>query len=551
MSTTDLPDQLAAATRNPVLMRAALALRQNRLDVAEPLLKAHLKDDPFDVAAIRMLAELAARIGRAQDAEKLLRRALDLAPDFSAARVNLATMLYRTNRAAEALAQLDRLDVEREEGVAGEGAAGEGNAGEGNAGEGNANLRAAVLNRLGEFEAAMALYEDMLARYPGHARVWMSYGHVLKTVGRLSDAVAAYRRAVGIEPGFGEAWWSLANLKTVKLDGADRATMEQALTSPAIAPEDRFHLEFACAKAWEDAGDTDKAFAAYVQANAHRRALIHYDAGETTARVGRMIGLFDSAFLAARAGWGCPAPDPVFILGLPRAGSTLVEQILASHSQVEAIAELPDIPELWASLGGKDQASNPYERLAALDEREVAALGEAYLRRVAPQRRTDRPLFIDKLPNNWLYVGFIKTILPNARIVDVRRHPLSAGVANFRQHFARGQHFAYDLADLGHYYRDYVRMMAHIDTVLPGAVQRVGYEALVEDSEGRIRALLAGLDLPFEEACLNFHETRRPVRTPSSEQVRSPIFRQGTENWQAYDRWLGPLRAALGDLAGD
>jgi hypothetical protein len=229
-----------------------------------------------------------------------------------------------------------------------------------------------------------------------------------------------------------------------------------------------------------------------------------------------------------------------------RAGSTLVEQILASHSQVEAIAELPDIPELWGNLG-----DDPHAALAGLSAQQLQAIGQDYLRRVAPQRKTDRPFFIDKLPNNWLYTGFIKTILPHARIVDVRRHPLSAGVANFRQHFARGQHFAYDLADLGHYYRDYVRMMAHMDAVLPGAVHRVGYEELVEDSEGQIRALLAALDLPFEEACLSFHKTQRPVRTPSSEQVRSPIFRQGTENWQAYDPWLGPLREALGDLVPD
>jgi tetratricopeptide (TPR) repeat protein len=268
-------------------------------------------------------------------------------------------MLYRTNRASEALEQLDRLDVERE--------------------EGNTNLRAAVLNRLGEFEAALALYEDMLARFPGHARVWMSCGHVLKTVGRLGDAVEAYRKAVALEPGFGEAWWSLANLKTVRFDDADRATMAQALERKDLAPEDRFHLEFASGKAWEDAGDPAKAFAAYRDANAHRRALIHYDAGETTRRVDAMAASFDAAFFAARQGQGCAGPDPIFIVGLPRAGSTLVEQILASHSQVEAIAELPDIPELWGSLG-----ADPHAGLAGLSADQLRALGEDYLRRVSP-----------------------------------------------------------------------------------------------------------------------------------------------------------------------
>jgi tetratricopeptide (TPR) repeat protein len=520
MTSPDLSRHLSAATRDPALLHAALALRQNRLADAEPLLKTHLKAQPFDVAAIRMLAELAARVGRPRDAETLLRRTLDLAPDFGAARVNLATLLYRSNRASEALGELDLLDVERE--------------------EGNPNLRAAVLNRLGEFELALVLYEATLAARPAQARVWMSYGHVLKTVGRLGDSVAAYRRAVTLEPGFGEAWWSLANLKTVRFGDDDRGAMEQALAMHAGSADDRFHLEFALGKAWEDAGDPARAFASYTAANAHRRALIQYDAVDTTRRVAAMVATFDAGFFTARAGAGCPAPDPIFILGLPRAGSTLVEQILASHSAVEGIAELPDIPELWRSLNGQ---------IADLTSDDLRALGEDYLRRVAPQRKTDRPFFIDKLPNNWLHTGFIKAILPHARIIDVRRHPLSAAVANFRQHFARGQHFAYDLADIGHYYRDYVQAMAHVDQVLPGAVHRVTYEALVDDSEGQIRALLAALDLPFEEACLNFHQTERAVRTPSSEQVRSPIFRQGTENWQAFDPWLGPLRDALGDLA--
>ncbi|MBC2666082.1 sulfotransferase [Novosphingobium flavum] len=533
MSAAPISARLAAATRDPQLLRAALALHQNRLAEAEPLLKNHLKADPFDVAAIRMLAELAARIGRTRDAETLLRRALELAPDFGAARVNLATVLYRSNRAAEALAELDRLVLESEE-------------------DDNPNLRAAVLNRLGEFEQALALYEDTLERRSDQPRVWMSYGHVLKTVGRLGEAVAAYRRATALQPGFGEAWWSLANLKTVRLDEADIAAMEQALAGKGNTPEDRFHLEFAAAKAWEDAGYPARAFASYSAANAHRRALIHYDAAETTGRVDRMIAGFTQRFARGPAG-GCPAADPIFIVGLPRAGSTLVEQILASHSQVEAIAELPDIPELWSKLGGADGKGNPHERFAGLSADELRAIGEEYLRRVSPQRKTDRPLFIDKLPNNWLYVGFIRAILPNARIVDARRHPLSAGVANFRQHFARGQHFAYDLADLGHYYRDYVRLMDAFERVCPGAVYRVTYERMVDDSEGEIRALLDGLGLPFERDCLEFHKTERPVRTPSSEQVRSPIFRQGTENWQAYDQWLGPLREALGPalVAGD
>lgn len=518
----DLRQRLHLATRNPRLVSAALALHQNRLADGEPLLRAHLRDDPFDFVAIRMMAELAARVGRHQDAEILLRRALELAPRFGAARANLATLLYKTNRPIEALVELDALERDDD--------------------EGNPNLRAAALNRLGEFDEAIAIYEGVLARQPNQPAVWMSYGHVLKTIGRLGDGVAAYRQATSLRPAFGEAWWSLANLKTVRLDADDVAAMSAQLAG-ALEIEDRFHLEFALGKAFEDAGDAAQAFAAYDAANKRRRALLPYSAARTTAMVDRAIGLFNPAFFAAREGQGCTAPDPIFIIGMPRAGSTLVEQILASHSQVEAIAELPDIPMLWAQVG-----QDPYATLATMDAATAQELGAAYLARVAPQRHTGRAYFIDKLPNNWAYVGFIKTILPNAKIIDARRHPLSCGFSNFKQHFARGQAFSYDLADIGHYYADYVRLLAHFDAALPSQVHHVCYERMVSDSETEIRALLSAVDLPFEEACLRFHETKRAVRTPSSEQVRSPIFTSGTENWQAFAPWLRPLEAALGDV---
>jgi len=274
--------------------------------------------------------------------------------------------------------------------------------------------------------------------------------------------------------------------------------------------------------------------------------LVDYDAEVIHTRVARAMARFDAAFFAARDGWGCPSAAPIFIVGLPRSGSTLIEQILASHSAVEAITELPDIPELWAGLG-----DDPVAAVAELGPDAVRQLGEAYCARVAPQRQTARPHFIDKLPNNWLHTGFIRLILPQARIIDARRHPLSCGVSNFRQHFARGQHFSYDLADIGRYYADYVALMAHFDAELPGGVHRVIYDRMVDDSEATIRALLAAIDLPFEAACLSFHRTERAVRTPSAQQVRVPIFRDGVDNWQAYDAWLGPLRDALGPVADD
>lgn len=517
---------IRAAVHDPELQRAALALADNRLGEAEPVLKARLKAVPTDVAAIRMLAELAGRIGRHRDAENLLRRALELAPRFHAARSNLATVLHRQNRTAEALAELDALMAAEPEHM------------------GHANLRAAALTKVGEFDEALALYETVLARSPGHPKIWMSYGHALKTVGRSADSVAAYRQAIAAQPGLGEAWWSLANLKTARFDASDIAAMRHALEGAGPGEEDRYHLHFALAKALEDAGDADASFDHYVAANRLRRAALPYDAAETSRAVDRTIALFTPHFAAGLVGGGCLAPDPVFIVGLPRAGSTLIEQILASHSQVEGTMELPDIPAMVARLGSERRYP---EGIAYLSAAERRALGEEYLARTRIQRKTDRPLFIDKLPNNWAHIGFIKAILPNAKVVDARRHPLDCGVSNFRQHFARGQAFSYDLADIGAYYADYVRMIAHFDAVMPGAVHRVFHEALVADPEAEVRKLLAALGLEFEEACLRFHENPRAVRTASSEQVRRPVNRDGVGQWRRYAARIDPLRQALGD----
>ena len=509
----------------PALMDAALALHDNDLPVAERALKAYLKADPFDARAIRMLAELAGRIGRYRDAETLLRRALELAPGFTAARANLAIALHRQNRSVEALAELDEVAAQEPDNL------------------GHANLRAAALGRLGGFDEAIALYEQVLARAPDQAKVWMSYGHMLKTVGRQADGVAAYRRALAVQPTLGEAWWSLANLKTVRFDAADVAAMDHALATPGIAEDDRFHLDFALGKAHEDAREDEAAFTHYARGNALRRERLGYDADDTARIVDAAIATFDADFFAQRTGQGCAAPDPIFVLGMPRAGSTLVEQILASHSQVEGTTELPDIPALAHTIAGYPRA------LLDLPPERLRALGEDYLRRAAVQRRTDRPFFVDKLPNNWLHVALIRVILPNAIIIDARRDALDCCWSNFRQHYARGQAFSYDLADMGRYYRDYVRLMAHLDAVQPGKVHRVVHEALLDDPEREIRALLAACGLPFEPACLASHETERAVRTASSEQVRQPLSRAAVGGSRRFDRWLLPLREALGDLA--
>jgi tetratricopeptide (TPR) repeat protein len=518
---------IRASVNDPELMRAADALVANELAAAEPILRARLKRAPTDVAAIRMLAELASRLGRYGDAEKLLARALELAPGFRPARHNYALVLHRQNRSSEAVVQIDLL-LEGDPHNAG-----------------LANLKAAALGRLGEFADAIALYDDVLARQPDQPKVWMSYGHALKTVGRQADSVEAYRRSIALEPGLGEAWWSLANLKRVAFGGDDRAAMRAALDGE-LSAEDRFHLHFALGKAEEDAGNYAAAFQHYDQGNALRAAQVHYAPAEIEHHAARSRALFTPEFFASRAGAGSPAPDPVFILGMPRAGSTLLEQILSSHSAIEGTMELPDIPQIATRLGGRklrSEASDYPDVLADLTPEECTALGEEYMSRTR--------LFIDKMPNNFLHVGLIRLILPNAKIIDARRHPLACCFSNFKQHFARGQAFSYSLETMGAYYRSYTEQMAQFDAAQPGAVLRVHYEAVVADLEGETRRMLGFLGLPFEQACLDYHRSDRAVRTASSEQVREPIYTSGLDQWRHFEPWLEPLKQALGPALDD
>jgi len=388
-----------------------------------------------------------------------------------------------------------------------------------------------------------------LAEYPNQAKIWLSQGHALKTAGQAPEGIRAYRRTIELDPGLGEAWWSLANLKTLRFTPDDVAKMRAQLTRPDLKSEDRYHLHFALGKALEDEGDFGVSFEHYRQANALRRAEIHYDPQQTRAHVARARALFTREFFAARAGCGAAAPDPIFIVGLPRAGSTLLEQILASHSQVEGTMELPDVPAIAQTLGPSSSDARRYpESLERLEPAEIRALGELYLARTRVQRKTGARFFIDKLPNNFLHVGLIHLMLPNAKIIDARRHPLGCCFSGFKQHFARGQNFTYDLAELGAYYRDYVELMAHFDEVLPGRIHRVFYERMVEDTDTEVRRLLDYCGLPFEPACLRFYENERAVRTASSEQVRTPIFRDGMDQWRRYEPWLEPLKAALGPV---
>ena len=524
---------IKAANRDPQLMAAATALVENQIPEAEALLRAHLKGHDTDVAALRMLAEVAARLRRYADSEALLERCLSLAPGFEAARHHYAIVLYRQQKIAQSLGevlQLLAMDPHN---------------------PGYQNLQAAILVQLGDFNESLAVYERVLASHPHQPKGWMSYGHALKTARRLDDSIAAYRRAIQQQPTLGEAYWSLANLKTFRFLATDIAAMRQALARTDLADDDRLHFDFALGKALEDEALYAESFSHYAAGNERRLRLTPYSAARTQQHVARARAVFDAAFFAERLRVGCQAPDPIFVVGLPRAGSTLVEQIMASHPLVEGTMELPDIGGLVRELAGargSDEVARYPAVLATLSSEALAALGERYLTQTRVQRKAGTPFFVDKMPNNFSHVGFIHLILPNAKIIDARRHPLGCCLSTFKQHFARGQNFTYSLTDVGRYYADYVALMAHFDAVLPGRVHRVIYERMVEDTEAEVRRLLDYCGLPFDERCLRFYENTRGVRTASSEQVRRPINREGMDQWAHYEPWLGPLKEALGPV---
>ena len=524
-----------ASAADPELAFAGNCLVQGRLPEAEKILRDILDRRPGDVAAIRMLGEIAARSGHLRDAEGMFRDALDRAPGFDFARLHLASALHAQSRSGECLEELDKISVE----IVSQNEAKE--------------LRASALGRVGEYEAALELYRQIAVEEPAMVPLWTSIGFLCKVVGDETGAVAAYRKALEVAPASGEAWYGLADMKTVSFSDSDVEAMERAIAAPGISEDDRLQTEFALAKAFEDRKDVERSLVHLQAANAIRAAQVNHDPERVTSLVDRSIQIY-TRDLMRRPG-GNPAPDPIFIVGLPRSGSTLVEQILGSHPLVEGTAELPDIIVIAQSLepvgpGNRGWINYPLQ-VAELDEEKLARLGSLYLQRTSVQRKTTRPFFIDKMPNNWVHAGFIKRILPNAKIVDVRRSPLACGFSNFQQHYSRGQEFSYDLSHFGRYYRDYVRLMRHFDEVMPGAVHRVIHETLVEQPEAEVRRLLDYLGLEFDDACLRFHESARPVRTASALQVRQPINRDGTERWRAFEAYLDPLKQALGPTLDD
>jgi tetratricopeptide (TPR) repeat protein len=470
-----------------------------------------------------------------RDAEEMLREALTRAPGFDFARLHLASVLLGLSRAGDCLQELDKLGDELSQLIEAK------------------ELRASALARTGDYADAIRIYTEIAGQEPARPAVWTSLAFLYKIMGDEGEAIAAYRKALEISAADGDAWYGLADMKTISFSDADVVAMEEAIGAPAIAEGNRFQIEFALAKAYEDRSDPAKSFAYLRSANATRATQVGHDPQRAIGLVDRSIQLFTRDFLD-RPG-GSPAPDPIFILGLPRSGSTLVEQIIASHPLVEGTGELPDIIAIAQSLEpagpvGRGWTRYPFQ-LAELDPDEVTRLGELYLERTRIQRKTDRPRFIDKMPNNWLHVGMIMRILPNAKIVDARRSPMACGFSNFKQHYARGQEFSYDLSHIGEYYRAYIRLMRHFDQVRPGAIHHVIHEKLVSEPETEIRALLDYLELEFDEACLRFHQSERPVRSASAQQVRRPISRDGAEQWRSFEAYLDPLKAALGPVLED
>lgn len=521
---------LELAPQLPELRDAAAALGAGNSEEAEKLVRRRLTAHPNDVVALCLLADIAERYGRNADAAHLLRRVMRMAPGYTRARHNYAVILMRQNRADEALVECERLlerapkDVELRK------------------------LRSAILVKRLEYEQAIGVCQELLAEDANQPAVWTSLGHMLKSVGRRADSIEAYRKAIVLAPAYGEPYWSLANLKTNEVRDRELEAMRLQLEASAASEVDRTHFHFALGKALEERQCYEEAFRHYDKGNRLRRKVRPYDPALLADHVRRSVSLFSTSFFDERSGFGASASDPIFVVGLPRSGSTLVEQILASHSGVEGTMELPDVARIAAALDGNGEGASRYpDVLETLEPERFAALGESYLDHTRGHRKLGTPSFVDKMPNNFAHIGLIHLMLPNARIIDVRRHPLACGFSVYKELFAGSQNFSYSLEHIGRYYRLYLDLMRHFDAVLPARVHRLIYEDLVDDTEGELRRLLDYCDLPFEQSCLNFYENRRAVSTASAEQVRQPINRRGIDHWRHFEAWLTPLAESLGD----
>ncbi|HLY05541.1 MAG TPA: sulfotransferase [Rhizomicrobium sp.] len=523
---------LAPPLNHPRLREAATFLESGRSGAAAKLLHEFLHARPGDTGALRLLAEVARQKRQMGRAEELLQKVLDCKPAFAAARFDYANLLLEKKSWKETLLQADIL-LKRE--------------------PRNPlfrKLRAEALTISGDHRAAMLLWQEMVVDYPASPQCWVRYGSALRSVAAGEDSIAAFRRAVAIDPTSSGGWLSLADMKTFRFTPEDLTQMEASLARAEISADDRSNLHFALGKAYGDARLFETSYHHFAKGNALRRVEIQYDPEVLTAYVSACKSVFTSDFFRRHAGAGCVRSDPVFLVGMPRAGSTLVEQILASHSQIEGTEELADLSIISREIQqrAKTEGHNYPQILPTMDPAGLRRYGESYLERTQVHRQSARPFFTDKMGANFALAGLIHLILPNAKIIDVRRHPMACCFSNYSQVFAQGTNNAYRLSDLARLYCDYVELMDHFDAVMPGRVHRVFYEELVQHPEREARRLLDYIGVTFEDSCLNFFDTARTITTVSSEQVRRPIYHDALDYWRNYEPWLGPLRTALGPV---
>ena len=531
--TGQLKQQLESLEALPKPLVAVTDLiAQGKLIKAEQLCKAFMQKVPRNIEGMRLLADIGSRLGVLEDAEFLLESAVEFAPDHTKARIDYIQVLRKRQNYQESLRQAKLLL---------------------DADPSNPQFQsvfAVESMQSGDYDTALSMFESILKILPEDPVTLTSRGHALKTQGQTEDAIDSYRRAIKKYAAHGEAYYSLANLKLFSFSDEEIQAMEAQESNLGISHQSRIYLNFALGKAYEDKSLFDKAFMFYERGNAFKKSQSRYKASDLTAEFKAQTEVFDDAFIASHANTGFTSPDPIFIVGLPRSGSTLLEQILASHSQVDGTMELPNMLALAQKLrrGERMSAVNHYPGiLKELPAEQFLEFGEKFIDETRVHRGS-APFFIDKMPNNFRHVGLIKLMLPNAKIIDARRHPMGSCFSGFKQLFAEGQEFTYGLEEVGTYYRDYVDLMDHWDKVFPGQVLRVQYEEVVADLDSQVRRVLDYCGLEFEESCINFHETDRSVRTPSSEQVRQPIYQSGVEQWKNFESNLDPLKQALGPV---
>ncbi|PNQ73604.1 hypothetical protein BA950_15955 [Erythrobacter sp. SAORIC-644] len=517
-----LPKELIAVTHH---------LHEGRPLRAEEICRHFLRRNPKHVEAMRLLAQIGLRLGILDDAEFLLESAAAFEPDNIQVRLDYIDVLRKRQKFARSCEEAEALYQRDSDSPLFQ------------------SHLAIESMQTGNYERAFELFDSVLARLPGDPATLTSRGHALKTVGDQERAVASYRAAIAARPGHGDAYYALANLKTYRFTEAELAAMQVQAARTDIGFMDRVHLAFALGKAFEDRAEHAQSFRFYELGNDLKRRQTGYDADRMTAEMDAQKRVCTSELFESKANVGSRVRDPIFILGLPRAGSTLLEQILASHSQIDGTLELPNILALAHKLRGRKAGKSRYPQvLHDLDADQFAEMGDRFIEDTRIHRQ-GAPFFIDKMPNNFRHIGLIHLILPNATIIDARRDAMDCCFSGFKQLFAEGQDFTYGLTETGRYYRDYVGLMDHWDSVLPGRVLRVNHEDVLDDLEGQTRRMLDHIGLPFEESCLDFHRTERAVRTASSEQVRRPLNRSGQGAWKPYAPWLSKLEKELGAIA--